>query len=144
MKNIVIITLIAVAVISCNKNQSAVKSLDGEWKSHKLILASQPTVNLAAFSELTLVFNECELEDNEYCTMNTSIKLDNEPNTFNSTGLFKVSSEGTELEFKPNETSANPTLLDSIMTSGTFKITDLSGEDLKMTKDGDIFEFKKK
>jgi len=143
MKNILTLILIAITLLACDKNQRTVKKLDGQWKSHKLILASQPTINLAAFGDLTLTFNECELEDDEYCTMNTSIKIVNQANTTESTGLFKVSGEGTELEFKPDEPSENSTQLDSIITAGTFKITDLSGDDLKMSKDGDIFEFKK-
>jgi len=130
MKKILMIALIAVAAISCNKDQKAVKKLDGEWKAVKFIDADEPTVNLAALFDIRAIFTECELKDDDYCTVTTKVTFDG--NTETESSQFKVSGDGTIMEFKSADGSIE-----------TFEITELSKDELKMSGDGDIYEFEK-
>jgi len=130
MKKILMIALIAIAAISCNKDQKAVKKLDGEWKATKFIDADEPAVNYAAVIDIRVIFTECELKDDDYCTMTTKVTFDGDTQT--ETGLFKVSGDGTTMEFKGSDG-----------TIETFEITELSKDEFKMSGDGDIYEFEK-
>ena len=130
MKKIFMIALIAVAAISCNKDQKAVKKLDGEWKATKFIDADEPTLNIAALVDFRVTFNECKLKDDEYCTMTTQVTFGAETDT--DVSLFKVSGDGAIMEFKDTDGSTE-----------TFEITELSKSEFKMTSNGDIYEFEK-
>ena len=132
MKKLLMIALIAITAIACNKNQSAVKKLDGEWKATKLIFSNKPTINYATVFDYRLIFNVCDLKDNEYCSMTTKITFDTDVET--ETGFFKVTSDGTVLIL--SEDAANG-------DDQTLTIVDLSSDKLKLTlKEGnDTIEF---
>ena len=123
------ITLIVLTAISCNKNQKAVRQLDGEWKATKLISTDEPLINYAALIDVRLTFDNCKLADNEYCSMSSSTTFGSETETTN--GLFKVTEDGTTMEF--------------LIDGGTeiITITDLSNSELKMTRDDSTWELEK-
>lgn len=155
MKNILMIALLLIITISCDKNQRAVKNLDGEWKASKIVLKDVSEIqdipnipdisnlNLAALADIKINFTECELKDDDYCSMKTTVKFQNQAETGTSTGLFKVSDKGTVMEFKTSETTTATSDIETYLSTGIFKITELSDSDLKMTKGENIFEFKK-
>jgi len=109
MKKILMIALIAVAVISCNKNQKAVRILDGEWKATSYIDSDEPTVNYAAFLDFRMIFDGCKLKDNEFCSLTYKITFGTDVDT--ETFLYKVTSDGTVLETKANSTSTSSSIM---------------------------------
>jgi hypothetical protein len=99
MKKILFILTIALVVFSCNKNQKAVKTLDGTWKTNKyLVTTEEGTVDLFLTDDFsyTMVFEKCKLKDNDFCNLTVTQVLGEE--TTSSSLLYRVSEEGTVLE----------------------------------------------
>jgi len=95
MKRILMIALIAVTAIACNKNQKAVKKLDGEWKVTKLTFTEDNISVTETDYNMTMTFDNCKLKDNEYCSM-TRVHSDGS-DTYTYSGFYKVTSDGTVL-----------------------------------------------
>lgn len=127
MKKLLIITTILLLVISCNKNQQAVKKLDGTWKATSLTESNGiETLDLIAEGlEYEMTFNGCKLKDNEYCSITTIITDDVESQT--AIGLYRVTDDGETLEFKETEDSESTDkfIIEELTKSEfTFKLID--------------------
>jgi len=95
MKRILMIALIAVTAIACNKNQKAVKKLDGTWKVTQLIITQDAFSVTQTDLDLTMTFHNCKLKNNEYCSLTTTLIDDSVTKT--SSMFYKVTSDGTIL-----------------------------------------------
>lgn len=110
---------VSIPLLSCNKDQSAVRKLDGNWKATKMIAFDSSVgygIDLILLGgEMNFTFDGCKLKDNEWCTGSSTL-------TFNGTTesesiLYRVSGKGSVLEAQLSEN-------DSLETSIT--IIDLS------------------
>lgn len=103
MKKLLMIAAIALIAMSCNKNQKAVKMLDGEWK------ATSVFVNVEGFSldlialgaKVDMSFDKCKLKDDEYC--NVVITMTDEEGTNQDKAMYRVTTDGTVLEMKDSD-----------------------------------------
>lgn len=80
-------------VTSCNKNQSAVKKLDGQWQ-----LTKQNGVAVDADDISKITFTECKLKKDEYCDIQFSYTILGQ--TITNSGQFLVTDDGETLEIK--------------------------------------------
>ncbi|MFD1552068.1 hypothetical protein DNU06_00780 [Putridiphycobacter roseus] len=90
MKKTILMLLIAIAMVSvaCNKDQNAVKKLDGKW----LVKTIDGSV-VGDDEAFTIRFDNCKLKKDEYCTAYQAAV--NDTTAFDLT--YKVQSEGTVL-----------------------------------------------
>ena len=99
MKKILMILLVVAVAAACDKNQKAVKKLDGTWKATKWSSTYDgETFDLIAFGgSVEWTFTKCKLKDNEYCTsvIKFSFFGDSDTETIN----FTVTNDGTKLVF---------------------------------------------
>ena len=98
MKKILLVLFIGLAVVSCDKNQSAVRKLDGKWNTTKAeVSEAGKTLDLIALGmKLEWSFVKCKLKDSEFCDYSVTSTLAGEtPDTEN--GVFKVEDNGTKL-----------------------------------------------
>jgi hypothetical protein len=133
MKRLFMIVTVALLAVACNKNQSAVKKLDGEWDVTKMLITedgkSIDIIGLGASS--TMSFQACKLKDNEYCDMSVTTTFDGDTGT--ETGVFKVTEDGTKLVQAESDTSSNTTTMDIVELSN-------SNASLFYTEDGGTTE----
>jgi hypothetical protein len=80
-------------VASCNKDQRAVKTLDGKWQQTKM--NGNP---IDADEIYTIEFKACKLKKEEYCVVTVSEVYFGQ--TFTFTGDFKVIDKGETLELR--------------------------------------------
>ncbi|MBD3638605.1 MAG: hypothetical protein HUJ25_14725 [Crocinitomicaceae bacterium] len=99
MKKIVFMTLalVGLVMISCNKDQSAVKKLDGTWKS-----VEQDGSAIADSNQVTYTFMNCKLKTDEYCDA-TGKYSDGTTENFE----YKVSGDGTIMSWKTDDGQGN-------------------------------------
>ncbi|MEX1001894.1 MAG: lipocalin family protein [Crocinitomicaceae bacterium] len=92
MKKLFLLATIAlgVAVISCNKDQQAVKKLDGSWEEVSIDGTAVPDS-----SKGTLTFESCKLKNDTYCNA-TYTYSDGDKEDY----TYKVSGKGTTLSMK--------------------------------------------
>ena len=129
MKKILMIAAVILMAVSCNKDQSAVKKLDGKWNVTKMLVTEDgkgiDLVALGAVVEYS--FNSCKLEDNEFCDVSMVMTLLGE-STETFTGKFKVSGKGTVL-----------TIADAAATTEsytTFEIIELKSKTCNLKQTG--------
>lgn len=107
------IAAIALLAVACNKDQKAVKRLDGTWEqtSFKIFYggASFEFVGQEGFPSTTYRFTKCKLKDEEFCEGSITNSLDGESVTENI--LYRVTGDGTKLEYKDDTSSDTITAL---------------------------------
>ena len=101
-KTLLILAAIMLITVSCDKNQKAVKLLNGKWKltsiETKVIETGSAIVTAATDDYITeLEFDNCKLKNNEFCTVTTIITEDNDDPIY-GVSVYKVSGDGTTLE----------------------------------------------
>ncbi|NOQ71406.1 MAG: hypothetical protein GQ574_05370 [Crocinitomix sp.] len=93
---------IALMAVSCNKNQAAVKKLDGTWKATSINYTEDGvTVDIleAGFiTSATYVFDGCKLKNDEFCNLTTTFVTSLGTNT--STDVYNVINDGVTLQVK--------------------------------------------
>jgi hypothetical protein len=118
MKNVLFLFSLAAMLIfaSCNKDQQAVKMLDGTWEVSTVNGFPVPS-NSEVYHKYT--FSNCTLKDDEYC----DVKFQNNNETSNF--LYKVSEKGTKLTFKSGTEEVSFTIVelekDKLVTTGQFE-----------------------
>ncbi len=133
MKKILMIAAIALLAVACNKNQSAVKKLDGTWTATEYKVSDDGvTVDWLAegfINSVTMSFEACKLKDDEFCNVTTTINTDFGDAT--EADIYRVSNDGTTLEVKDDLSST---------TINSSEIVDLSGSylELKQTDDDGV------
>ncbi len=101
------IAMLALVAVACNKDQKAVKKLDGTWEqtSFKIFYggASFELVGTEGFPTTTYTFNKCKLKDEEFCE--GSITNSYEGTSVTENILYRVTGDGTKLEYKEDTSS---------------------------------------
>ena len=123
------IATIALLAVACNKNQSAVKKLDGTWTATEYKVSDDGVtvdwMEEGFINSITMVFEGCKLKDDEFCNITTTI--DTEFGEDSEADLFRVTNDGTTLETKDDV---------SATTIHSMEIVDLSSSYLEL-KDTD-------
>jgi hypothetical protein len=111
--------LLAFAVVSCNKDQRAVKRLDGKWKLSKYNGQTVPEAQAAV-----LTFSSCKLKTDEVCdvTLQTGSQV--------QSYKYLVKNDGTTLVTK---NAAGTVILQEL----TIEILDKTNLKLSYTEDGE-------
>lgn len=128
MKRVLLFAFVALVFVACNKNQAAVKKLDGKWTVTEMTYSdggfSADVIALGGSASFT--FTSCKLKKDEWCDGSSSVTYPAAMGglTDNSTFLFRVTGDGTTMESKDSDTS-------STITSMT--IDELTKSDAKFT-----------
>lgn len=127
-KTLFILAAIMLITVSCDKNQKAVKMLNGVWTLTSTQVTNLETlvVNGIPANEdnvQELDFDNCKLKNDEFCTVTSIITLDNDDPTY-WVSVYKISEDGTKLEMGE---SKYDTELDE------FEIISIDEESLVMT-----------
>jgi len=129
------IAAVALLAVACNKNQSAVKKLDGTWNATSLSQTSDGvTIELIGtfIESATLQFDGCKLKDDEFCNLTTTTKTTAAFGSLTETdaSLYNVTDDGTTLQMKDDASSTTIDKMEIIeltKTTGEFKQTDTDG-----------------
>jgi len=135
MKKILMIAAIALLAVACNKNQAAVKKLDGTWKitsmNAELDGAQIEFIGLILESA-SITFEGCKLKDDEFCKMTMTLKSSallggaTETDSY----LYAVTDDGTKLQQKEDASSTTINVIEIVeltRSTGEFKQTDSDG-----------------
>lgn len=127
MKRLLMFAAVAFLFVACNKDQQAVKKLEGTWTATKIIQVdggvTVDLLELGLITSWTVTFDKCKLKDDEFCnitnTVATILGSDSE------TGLYRVTGDGTKLEQKEDTSSETITTLEiTELTNSTLKLRD--------------------
>ncbi|MFT5821775.1 MAG: hypothetical protein ACI8ZM_003031 [Crocinitomix sp.] len=102
MKRFFLLSVIALLLVACNKNQKVVKQLDGKWNITSYVYTwDGETVDVLAEEEgyaLSWDFNNCKLKDDEFCTIIWTEVYDGIADSF--VLEYRVEGNGTSLELR--------------------------------------------
>lgn len=114
-KSILLIVAILFIAVSCDKDQRAVRKLDGKWNATKFVeIDNGQSFDWIAFGLIyTMEFSNCKLKDNEWCSLETTTTFSSDSNIDNVS--YKVSNDGRTLTMvnSPQDTEF-PTVFDVI------------------------------
>lgn len=116
---------LSVAVVSCNKDQAAVKKLDGTWNVTSMKFDGQELISSDFTS--TMTFSKCKLKKDEWCNSTSTVTFSGTTETTN--GVYRVTGDGTTLESKEHADSTDV----SSMT-----IDELTKTNMKATQTMDV------
>lgn len=121
LKFIGVLTLF-IALVSCDKNQQAVKKLDGTWRVTETTIDNGQTITTTTYSDVsdaeTYRFDKCKLKKDEYC--NVTITSGNIALPYE----YRVVDDGTKLEVKIDVLGSS--------TTSTMTIVELKKKSLKL------------
>jgi hypothetical protein len=125
--------------VSCNKDQAAVKKLDGTWNASQMNFSESgltfDLIGLGGTSSFT--FNNCKLKKDEWCSGSNTLTmpelLGGETETTNYE--YRVLGDGTQLEIKDSDTTADT----RVMTIVTLTKSEL---EFNYNEDGTIVSVK--
>lgn len=129
MKKYILIASVLFLTLACNKNQKAVKMLEGDWEATKFVTTDSDgtTIDLltGGFISVDYHFDNCKLKNDNYCNMTTTtaasifgITID--PVVVND--FYTIKGEGTIMEVKTDS------------TTNTINITELTKTNVKATQ----------
>jgi hypothetical protein len=129
MKKILMIAAAVLLMVSCDKDQKAVKKLDGKWNVTKMLVTEDgKSLDLITFGAVVeYSFNSCKLADDEFCDVSVVFTALGETSE-TSSGKFKVTGDGTVL-----------TIADDVATTEsytTFEIVELKGSNCSLKQTG--------
>jgi len=136
MKKTLLIASLLLVLVACNKNQKAVRKLDGSWivTKYQISDGTQTLDYVSLFKEIKFTFENCKLKKNETCTGTIEI-TDLNGTVETSTEQYLVKDDGNVLQFN------------SSPSADDYKIDELTRTKLILSKtDNDgtlIYEFKK-
>ena len=117
----VAIAFAGLTLVSCNKDQAAVKKLDGTWNVTSM--KSDGTELISSDFKVSMTFNACKLKKDEWCTGSSTVTFAGQTSTASS--VYRVTGDGTTLESKEHKDSTDV----SSMT-----INELSKTNMKATQ----------
>ncbi len=119
MKKLFMIAAIALIAVACNKNQKAVKKLEGNWNATEFMVTDgEFTVDYLAFGfTIQMIFDGCKLKNDEVCNMTTTITFDGETET--EASVYRVTNDGERLEQKENLTATSLETIDIVELTKT-------------------------
>ena len=107
MKKVFMIAAVALIAVACNKNQSAVKKLDGTWEATEINYSEDgATVDLleeGIVTSATYIFDGCKLKDDEFCSLTTTFVTIVGSGT--ESDLYNVIDDGETLQTKDDASS---------------------------------------
>lgn len=115
MKKLLFVACVVLVMVSCNKNQKAVKKLGGTWLVTKYEITDNNETKdyIPLLKEMKLTFDNCKLKDNEYCIISSKeVALNGDVEE--DSDVYTVKQDGTVLEIG----------IDS--NASTIKITELT------------------
>lgn len=133
MKRLLLVCAVGLIAVACNKNQKAVKKLDGVWEVTSIKYTEDGTTEEGLIDgySATLTFDGCKLKKDEFCGLTTVTSFGGDTET--DTQVYRVVDDGETLETKENATS---TSIDRL------EIVELDKENLKLKEieDDEIVE----
>ena len=103
----VAVAISGLMLVSCNKDQAAVKKLDGSWT----VTSAKTTDGAFTYDGVaagdytqSMTFTACKLKTDEWCTMSSTTTWGNLTDT--ETDVFRVTGDGMTLESKDDDTSS--------------------------------------
>lgn len=139
MKKILMIAAVALLAVACNKNQAAVKKLDGTWNATAYSVTdggvAVDLLSTGAVISSKVTFSDCKLKDDEFCNATTSITY---PviGEFSNAHLYNVTNDGETLQTKDDLSSTTIVQTDIIeLTKSMLKLetTDEDGTKTRVT-----------
>jgi len=124
MKKVLMIAAIALIAVACNKNQAAVKKLDGTWSATSFTYTEDGvTLDLLEsgfVNSVTYTFDNCKLKDDEFCNLTTTVV--SSFGTVTEDDLYSVTNDGETLQTKDDasSTTVNSITIDEL-TNSTFR-----------------------
>ncbi|MFT4600019.1 MAG: hypothetical protein ACI857_000187 [Arenicella sp.] len=117
MKKVLSILVLTVVFLSCNKDQSAVKKLDGTWDLTKMEIEADlfgvpiklDLIGLGGSG--TMSFDNCKLADDEWCNVSSVTVNPLDSTTVTANDLYRVTNDGTKLETKTSDTASTSTIM---------------------------------
>ncbi len=100
MKRFFLMSVVALLMVACNKNQKVVKQLDGTWKATSYLVTWDGEVEeyLVDGYGLTWDFDNCKLKDDEFCTIQWTETYDGDTDIM--VLEYRVAGYGTSLELR--------------------------------------------
>lgn len=127
MKKLLFIAFVAVTLVACNKNQKAVKILDGKWIATTFIVTDGQDSEdfLTEFGlKYELQFENCKLKTDETCDITTTSTYPDE--TFVENGQYKVIDDGSKIEYIGSNNQTEFYIIDELTdTKLVLKFSDL-------------------
>lgn len=137
MKKIIMIAAIALLAVACNKNQAAVKKLDGTWTATS-VKSTDDGVTLELMptfiTSFTFVFDGCKLKTDEFCNVTRTIVT--LLGTETEADLYRVVGDGETIEMKDDASSTTintATITELTKSDCTITMTEGTGADLVTT-----------
>jgi len=122
-------SFIIFTLTSCNKNQIAVKKLNGKWNATKILESNGNTVTdlITQGVNATFNFNKCTLKKEDYCeySLTTVTTTGSSSNTVTENGFYKVTEDGSKMIQTDDVTNGTPITVDIVdltKKKATFKI----------------------
>ena len=121
------IAAIALIAVACNKNQAAVKKLDGTWKATAFTETNDGVtfdwLESGFITSVTYIFDKCKLKDDEYCNLTTTIVFDF--GTVTEADLYNVTNDGETLQTKDDASSTTINAITIVeLTNSTLRISE--------------------
>ena len=122
MKKLLFIAFVGLLLVGCNKNQKAVKTLDGKWKATSFVITDgSVSLDLLLFGvSFEMDFENCKLKNDETCDI--SLTVTDLDGSEVENGKYKVTDDGERLE-----------VIDNTNTTTTYTIKELTKTDLELT-----------
>ncbi len=109
LKVIILLTIVALGAVNCNKNQKAVKRLSGQWKSTNIYetIGNNATDLSSQGVSYTFNFNKCKLNKNDYCNYSVTkvAPLNGTTETITDNGFYKITDDGKTMTTTNNITN---------------------------------------
>ncbi len=138
MKKVLMIAVIALIAVACNKNQAAVKKLDGTWTATSFKSTEDGvTVDWMVegfITSVTYVFDGCKLKNDEFCNLTTTVVTSFGSDT--ESDLYNVTNDGETLQTKDDasSTTINTITIDELTNSTcVLSETDSDGNKTEVT-----------
>ena len=101
MNNLFFSIAIALAIMSCSKNQKTVKLINGEWNATSIKVTNKGGIvgeELTASVTYTYIFDNCKLKNDEYCKL--AVVVTSGALSETEFDVFRVAENGKILEVK--------------------------------------------
>ena len=130
----VAIAFAGLALVSCNKDQAAVKKLDGTWNvtSSTTTSGSVTVDNMQYVDKITMTFTACKLKKDEWCTSTSTVSAGSL--SFTENDVFKVTNDGTKMELKCDTCSTSTIMTIDELTKTNLKTTWVDGSSTTVTE----------
>lgn len=136
MRKILLIAVLAITAVACNKNQKAVKTLDGSWNATSYLDTwdGETTEYIVPGTSVKMAFDNCKLKDDEFCrvTFTFTEGTDTDVEILD----YRVGGYGTSLLLRDPEYPIDLTYME---------IVEFTKDQLELKADygdGDIIQFK--